>query len=505
MNLATSATAPASRPRLGALFRARLSRSSALDGSIAGFAGGSSPLRNNGFLIAKPFRVQQQLTGCGFSKIDFSNRQNSVIRRACPSASFFGLQHLGSSFQNAGLPGALCATEWPNLPGTVNRVETHSSRRKQTIGQPSTRNFAITGSASIVTRGLAQTGPRDFRRKNSLRFGRAIRTMDSRFSLTMSDRSKPISRGVYRFAVLTTSFTILLLMAGALVTNNDAGDSIPSWPLAGPDALIPAHFVGGIRFEYSHRVIAGIVSLLTLALAVWITKVDKRRLARGLGWTAVALVLAQAALGGIRVLGNDPSITATEHATLAQIFLITLVGLTVYLSPWWQGDLPQFEDRGSPRATALASATTGVILAQVLLGAAYRHGLANIVPHLVGAAVVTVMVVWVARVVKRRFRESHTLRKSVVLLHSFFGVQILLGFAAWWAMNRPINIVQPTDVFVTLTVAHVLGGALLLASSTLLMLVCFRLTTPAHAAAGSPVAPPRAVSAAGGSPERARG
>lgn len=321
----------------------------------------------------------------------------------------------------------------------------------------------------------------------------------------MADSSKPTSRGVYRFAVLTTSFTILLLMAGALVTNNDAGDSIPSWPLAGHDALIPAHFVGGIRFEYSHRVVAGIVSLLTLALAIWITRVDKRRLARRLGWTAVGLVIAQALLGGFRVLGSDPSISATAHATLGQIFFIILVGLTVYLSPWWQSDPPRFEDRGSPRATALASATTGVILAQVLLGAAYRHGVLNILPHLIGAAVVTFMVIWVARVVKKRFRGSRTLRKGVVLLHAFYGIQILLGFAAWWAMTRPIDIVQPTDLFVTLTVAHVLGGALLLASSTILMLMCFHLTTPAQIAAGVPATPSPAASAAGGSPERARG
>jgi heme a synthase len=323
---------------------------------------------------------------------------------------------------------------------------------------------------------------------------------------SMADSSKPISRGLYRFAVLTTSFTILLLMAGALVTNNDAGDSIPTWPLAHNDALFPPHFVGGIRFEYSHRVVAGIVSLLTLVLAIWITKVDKRALAKKLGWTAVGLVLAQAALGGFRVLGNDPSASATAHATLGQIFFITLVGLTVYLSPWWQSKPAQSEDRGSPRAAALASATTGVILAQVLLGAAYRHGITNtIVPHLIGAAVVTFMVIWAARVIKKRFRESRALRKGVVLLHAFFGIQILLGFAAWWAMTRLVDIVQPTDLFVTLTVAHVLGGALLLASSTILMLACFHLTAPAHLAAGSPVTPSPTATAAGGSPERVGG
>jgi heme a synthase len=323
------------------------------------------------------------------------------------------------------------------------------------------------------------------------------------FFQPMPDGSKPISRGVYRFAVLTSSFTVLLLMAGALVTNNDAGDSVPDWPLA-YHRLIPP-LVGGIRFEYSHRVIAGIVSILTLILAIWIARVDKRPLARKLGWTALGLVIAQALLGGIRVLDGDPEVSATAHATLAQIFFITLVGLTLYLSPWWQGENPRVEDTRSPRAASLALWTTAVILVQVLLGAAYRHGAMDIVPHLIGAGAVTLMVVWTGRVVKKRFREIPALRRGVIFLHAFFGIQIVLGFAAWWAMKNTISAVQPTDVFVTLTVAHVLGGALLLASSTLLMLKCFHLTEPAHLGAGSAVAPSRAATSGEGSPERARG
>ncbi|HTX16568.1 MAG TPA: COX15/CtaA family protein, partial [Candidatus Baltobacteraceae bacterium] len=256
----------------------------------------------------------------------------------------------------------------------------------------------------------------------------------------MPDNPTPVSRGLYRFAVATASMTIVLLMAGALVTNNDAGDSVPDWPLA-YHRLVPP-FVGGIRFEYSHRVIAGIVSLMTLVLAIWITAKDRRPLAKRLGWTALALVVAQAVLGGIRVLEGDPFVSATAHATLAQIFFITLVGIALYLSPWWQQEQPQLEDTGSPRVRTLAWWTTVVILAQILLGAAFRHGLLGIVPHLIGAGAVTVMVIWVGRVAKKRFGTNPDIRRGVVLLHAFFGTQILLGFAAWWAMTSGIAAVQ---------------------------------------------------------------
>jgi heme a synthase len=292
-----------------------------------------------------------------------------------------------------------------------------------------------------------------------------------------------MSRGVYRFAVATVSFTILLLMAGALVTNNDAGDSVPDWPLA-YHRLIPP-FVGGIRFEYSHRVIAGIVAIMTLILAVWITAKDRRPLAKRLGWVAVALVLAQAILGGIRVLEGDPIVSATAHATLAQIFFLTLVGTALYVSPWWQSELPQLEDSSSPQATTLGWWTTFVILGQILLGAAFRHGALGIVPHLIGAGVVAVFIVWAGRVVKKRFREVRELRRGVMWLHMFFGIQILLGFAAWWAMTSGIAAVQPTFLYVTLTAAHVVGGALTIGASVLLTLTCQRLTGPVGSAAAA--------------------
>jgi len=311
------------------------------------------------------------------------------------------------------------------------------------------------------------------------------------------------SRSLYRFAVATTTFTILLLTAGALVTNNNAGDSVPDWPLA-YGRLIPP-LVGGIRFEYSHRVLAGIVSILTLILAIWITRSDKRRLARRLGWIAVALVIAQAVLGGIRVLEGVPAISATAHATLAQIFFLTLVGLTLYLSPWWQTDLPKLDDTGSPRAATLGLWTTIALVAQVVLGAAFRHGAFGIVPHLIGAGVVTVMVVWTGRVVKKRFREVRPLRLGVILLHSTFGLQLLLGGAAWWAMSSAMAEIQPTGPFVFFTVAHVLGGALTVASSTLLTLSCYRLTRASRTATVPATTTRLSASAApaDGSPERA--
>lgn len=280
-------------------------------------------------------------------------------------------------------------------------------------------------------------------------------------------------RGVHRFAIAASCCTVLLLMAGALVTSNDAADSVPDWPLAYGKIIPP--LVGGIRYEFTHRVMAGLVATLTLALAIWLARVDRRPWARRLGWTALGLVVAQALLGALRVLEGHAAISATAHAILAQIFFIAIVGLSLFTGAWWQFDVPLLDDTASPPVRFLSAWTTAAIFAQLILGAAFRHGAFGIVPHIVGAGVVTVMVVWTGRAAKKRFARIPAIRRSVVWLHATFGTQILLGGAAYWAILASRGDPQPGLTYVILSVAHVLVGALTLAASVLLTLACFRL------------------------------
>lgn len=291
-------------------------------------------------------------------------------------------------------------------------------------------------------------------------------------------------RAVHRIAVLTAFTTVLLLVAGALVTSNDAADSVPDWPLAYGRIIPP--LIGGIRYEFTHRVIAGIVALLTVVTAIAISRAGLRKPAFRAGWIAVALVFAQALLGGIRVVFHHPAVVATAHATLGQIFFLTVVGLALFTSSWWQSDRPSLDDSASPRLSSLASWTTLVILVQVVLGAGFRHGAFGILPHLIGAAVITFMVIWTGRVAKSRFRTVPEIRRSVIWLHATFGAQILLGFAAYWAVAASRESTQPMLLYVLMTVAHVVVGALTLASSVLLTLVSHRLLhAPAAAAVNS--------------------
>lgn len=293
-------------------------------------------------------------------------------------------------------------------------------------------------------------------------------------------------RGVHRFAIATSACTVLLLVAGALVTSNDAADSVPDWPLAYGKIIPP--LIGGIRYEFAHRVVAGLVAVLTLVLAIWLTGADKRRWVRRLGWTALALVVAQALLGAFRVLEGHPAISATAHAILGQIFFITVVGLALFTSQWWQTEVPPLEDSGVPHLRALAAWTTAAIFGQLVLGAAFRHGAFGIAPHLVGAGVVLVMAILTGRVAKARFARIPAIRRSVIWLHATVGTQILLGGAAYWAIAASRGAVQPGPLYVILSVAHVIVGALTLAASVLLTLVSFHLIRPAEAVAADSTA-----------------
>src|SRR5262245_63127883 len=109
-------------------------------------------------------------------------------------------------------------------------------------------------------------------------------------------------RVLHRLATLLALMTLMLLVAGALVTSNEAGDSVPDWPLSFGRWLIQSsHFVANVRYEYSHRVIAAKVGAMTALVTIraWLKEV--RPLIRKLALTAFGGVLAQALLGGVRV------------------------------------------------------------------------------------------------------------------------------------------------------------------------------------------------------------
>jgi len=280
-------------------------------------------------------------------------------------------------------------------------------------------------------------------------------------------------RGVHRFAVVVFFWTILLLVAGALVTSNEAALSVPDWPTSYGTFTPP--MVGGIVYEHSHRVIAGVLGILLAVEAVVIWLREERRWLRWFALAAVGGVVAQAILGGEVVIRLLHYWLPVLHACFAQIMFGAILCLAVFTSKWWTDSHEMFEDRGGISIHLLAILNAVVMFIQVFLGAGFRHQYAPIWPHIVGAFVVLGVMIWTAAVLRRRFDSSRELTFGRTLLHSMVGTQILLGGAAYWSRLVTQDAPQPMPAMVVLTVVHTVFGALVFASSILVVLMCYRL------------------------------
>jgi len=268
---------------------------------------------------------------------------------------------------------------------------------------------------------------------------------------------------LHRYAILVAVCTLLLVLAGASVTSKEAGLSVPDWPLS-YGQVIP-EMTGGVLFETGHRMIATVVGMLTVILAIWIARIEKRAWMRRLGWVAVSLVVAQGLLGGATVLLLQPAPISMAHACLAQLFFSVTVAIAVFTSRKWQEGPEPVEDYGWPSLRSLAILAPVLILVQIALGAGFRHRAFGLLPHVIGAMLVPLVILLTGIFVLQQFPKHRSLRPAAVALLSITGVQVFLGVIAYIAR---INAAEYPLAMVLTTVAHVATGGLTLAASVVL-------------------------------------
>lgn len=301
----------------------------------------------------------------------------------------------------------------------------------------------------------------------------------------------PDDLGLHRFALMVAGSTWLLLVAGALVTSNDAGLAVPDWPLSFGSWMPP--MVGGILYEHGHRMVASFVGLLTIILAIWLWRREPRRWVRRLGLLALLAVIMQGVLGGITVLFLLPTAVSVAHACLAQLFFCAVVSLALVTSPSWKRTAHQFEDRGLPRVSWLCLLASGTIFLQLLLGALVRHRAVGVAAHVVGAVVVTLAVAAALASLYRRHLAAGPLRTTARWLLVLLIVQLGLGVGSYWIRLATKDAPQPEPAAVVLTVLHVTFGALLLAASVVLSWQAHRWLIPAQTALELPSLPEKAT------------
>jgi cytochrome c oxidase assembly protein subunit 15 len=286
----------------------------------------------------------------------------------------------------------------------------------------------------------------------------------------------PYHRGLHRFAIFTACATLVLVVAGALVTSNDAGLSVPDWPTSFGSFYKMPQMVGGVRYEHSHRMVAEFVGLLTIVLAVWIWRVDKRRWLRLLGLAALATVIVQGVLGGITVLFFLPPAVSSAHAAVAQTFFCIAVAIVLFTGRRWIEEQPRAElDQRRPALFTLTLLSIFVLYVQLILGAMFRHHGLSWWPHVINAGVVALVLSWTAVRAISVYPQVDAVRRPAIAMLGLMVAQLCLGFLAFitrvmWGRDAA----QPELPMVISTVVHVAVGALLLATTVVLAIEVWR-------------------------------
>jgi cytochrome c oxidase assembly protein subunit 15 len=312
----------------------------------------------------------------------------------------------------------------------------------------------------------------------------------------MAQDLRPVSRHttwVHRFTLITAGATFVLVIAGGLVTSTGAGLAVPDWPTTfGRNMfLYPwSKMVGGILYEHGHRLIGAGVGLLTLILALWLWVGEPRGWLRWLGVGALALVVVQGVLGGLRVIWLDRTL-AIVHAALAQAFFALTASMAFFTSREGidTSESVQAADAGLLRTFALLT-TIGIYL-QLIFGAVLRHTGTGIGLHLVCAGVVTLLVLCLAALILEGYADQQRLVRSVALLSALLILQLIVGLGAYLGKFASVGVGLSFRSLVFLTTTHVAIGALMLATCVVLTLRVYRIVTPRVPASGGEFVPSR--------------
>ena len=145
-------------------------------------------------------------------------------------------------------------------------------------------------------------------------------------------------RFLHWYAIFVAVGVLVLICSGGLVTSHGAGMAVPDWPNSfGYNMfLFPiSHWVGGVFFEHTHRLIASGVGLLTVALCVLTLVIENRTWVKWLAGLAVLAVIIQGVLGGLRVTEHN-AVLGLFHGCLAQAFFCLVATIALVTSRFWR-------------------------------------------------------------------------------------------------------------------------------------------------------------------------
>lgn len=171
-------------------------------------------------------------------------------------------------------------------------------------------------------------------------------------------------RGIRRLATVSAAATLLLIAMGGAVRATDSGLACPDWPACFGQWIPPADL--HMWLEHSHRLWAGVVLLLILALTVLtLLRHRQRPVLPALSVTAAVLVLVQAGLGAAVVLLHLRASLVTAHLGMSLVVVACLAVIAVLARPERAPDATEAATRRVGRWAVVAAT---LVFAQALLG-----------------------------------------------------------------------------------------------------------------------------------------
>ncbi|WP_415910454.1 COX15/CtaA family protein [Oleiharenicola sp. Vm1] len=308
-------------------------------------------------------------------------------------------------------------------------------------------------------------------------------------------RSSAYKPGLAWFAALGSAWVFVLVTLGAFTTSIGAGMAFPDWPLSNGSVNPQGWLTDIAKFaEHSHRLSGATMGLITIGLAVWLWRTEERRWLRNLGWWALAIVIVQGFIGGKRVLLDSLAVPGFQmtlgqmlripHGVLAQVFVCVLFAIAAATSRSWTERGAGLTGNTGEATRRLGFWSLFLLLTQLWIAAAMRHNYAgmaipyfpfstaehDLLPlawdyrialqfaHRVMAVVLGVALVAFVRALWKDAAVSAALRWLGAGLLGLVALQITLGAEIIWSGRNAY-----------ITTAHVLVGALTLATTFLLV------------------------------------
>lgn len=298
-----------------------------------------------------------------------------------------------------------------------------------------------------------------------------------------------------RFAWLTVAATSALIVVGAVVTTKDYGLAVPDWPTSFGTFNPPGWWrIEGVNWEHGHRLLGAAIGLLVIILTVWTGIARGRSRLLWLTVAALAAVIVQGILGGLRVTEVSTTL-AIVHGCFAQAFFALLVFIAASLSRAARAGGAQSADHpASGRLALVVWVFLGAAFTQTILGAVMRHhkaGLAipdfplamgRVIPpldsfpvaihfaHRAWAVLVLAAAAWLLIEVIRHHRANPRVFRASLLLVTLLLLQIALGASVVLSQRGVVS-----------TCLHVLGGAAIIGTGAYLLAAAARAPATAKA------------------------